>query len=43
MVEDAQHTGRVREVYPTPESGAESDDKDPQEGFMDQLVRKALE
>jgi uncharacterized protein (TIGR02271 family) len=39
VVDDAQHTGRVREVYPTPDS----DDKPPQEGFVDQLVRKALE
>jgi uncharacterized protein (TIGR02271 family) len=44
VVEDPQHTGKVREVYPTSEPEAESDvDEDQEPGFVDKLVRKALE
>lgn len=51
VVEDSQHTGLVRERYPTEASDSSTDDEmvdrveqaEPETGFLGNLVRKALE
>jgi uncharacterized protein (TIGR02271 family) len=50
VVEDPRHTGLVREQYPTEsepghpsETAAEADHAEPESGFLEHLVRKALE
>jgi stress response protein YsnF len=43
VVEDPQHTGRVREVYPADEEEPAAEESDRESGFFEGLVRKALE
>jgi len=43
VVEDPQHTGRVREVYPADDEEPSAEQSDRESGFLEGLVRKALE
>jgi uncharacterized protein (TIGR02271 family) len=43
VVEDPQHTGRVREVYPADDEEPSAEQSDNESGFLEGLVRKALE
>jgi uncharacterized protein (TIGR02271 family) len=43
VVDDPQHTGRVRELYPTTDEEPVAEDAKEESGFFEGLVRKALE